>query len=400
MEKRIYSVTELTHSIRESLETNFAALWVEGEVSNLRIPSSRHFYFTLKDAESQLKCVMFRHLNQFLKFELKDGQQVLACGQITVYEKRGDYQLLVEKLEPRGQGALQLAFEQLKEKLEKEGLFLKEHKKAIPVLPMQIGIVTSPTGAAIRDILNVISRRFCKVSIIINPVRVQGQGAADEIAGAIDEFDEMGNLDVLIITRGGGSIEDLWAFNEEVVARSIFRCRIPVISAVGHEIDYTISDLVSDLRAPTPSAAAELVIAESEELLRSISTAKDRITLTIENHLSRLSDRVKTLQEAYGFRRFEDRLRQHAQEIDDSRETIEKRMGHLIELSRRNVENMTSRLANLNPESVLRRGYSLAFKLPGKKLIRDVSVISAGDRVEIKVEQGSFISRVEKKTEE
>ena len=395
MEQRIYSVTELTHSIRESLEANFASLWVEGEVSNLRIPSSRHFYFTLKDAESQLKCVMFRHLNQFLKFELKDGLQVLARGQITVYEKRGDYQLLVEKLEPRGQGALQLAFEQLKEKLEKEGLFLKEHKKVIPLLPMQIGIVTSPTGAAIRDILNVISRRFCKVSIIVNPVRVQGKGAADEIAVAIDEFDEMGNLDVLIVTRGGGSIEDLWAFNEEVVARSIFRCRIPVISAVGHEIDYTISDLVSDLRAPTPSAAAELVIAEGEELLRSISTARDRITLTIETHLSRLSDRVKTLQEAYGFRRFEDGLRQHAQRIDDSRETIGKKMSHLIELSRRNVENMTGRLASLNPESVLRRGYSLAFKLPEKKLIRDVSVINTGDRVEIKVEQGSFISRVE-----
>jgi exodeoxyribonuclease VII large subunit len=399
MEKHIYSITELTRRIRESLEANFAGLLVEGEVSNLRIPSSGHLYFTLKDAESQLKCVMFRHLNQFLKFELKDGLQVLARGQITVYEKRGDYQLLVEKLEPRGQGALQLAFEQLKEKLEKEGLFLKEHKKVIPLLPMQIGIVTSPTGAAIRDILNVISRRFCRVNIIINPVRVQGEGAADEIVRAIDEFDKMGNLDVLIVTRGGGSIEDLWAFNEEAIARSIFHCRIPVISAVGHEIDYTISDFVADLRAPTPSAAAELVIAEGEELLRSISSARDRITLAIETRLSRLSDRVQTLQEAYGFRRFEDRLGQHAQEIDDSRETIGKRMSHLIELSQRNVENMTGRLANLNPESVLRRGYSLAFKLPEKKLIRDVSVINTGDKVEIKVEQGSFISRVEEKTE-
>jgi exodeoxyribonuclease VII large subunit len=192
---------------------------------------------------------MFRHVNQSLKFGLKDGLLVIACGGITVYEKRGDYQLLVEVLEPKGRGALQLAFEQLKEKLEKEGLFRDEHKKAIPLLPMRIGVVTSPTGAAIRDILNVIGRRFSSVHVIINPVRVQGEGAAEEIAAAIQEFGDMGDVDVLIVTRGGGSIEDLWAFNEEVVARGIFRCRIPVISAVGHEIDYTIADFVADLRA-------------------------------------------------------------------------------------------------------------------------------------------------------
>ncbi len=394
--KHIYNVSELTRNIRGILENSFPSLWVEGEVSNVRLPSSGHLYFTLKDAESQLKCVMFRNLNQSLKFELKDGLQIVAAGQITVYEKRGDYQLLVETAEPKGRGALQLAFEQLKEKLEKEGLFKKEHKKPIPLLPMRIGVVTSPTGAAIRDILNIVGRRFSRVGIIINPVRVQGKGAAEEIARAIDEFDEMPDMDVLIVSRGGGSIEDLWAFNEEIVARSIFHCKIPVISAVGHEIDYTIADFVSDLRAPTPSAAAELVIAEGEKLIERITTSTDRITGAITTYLSRLSDRVQTLQQAYGIRRIEDRLREYIQEIDDYRDTMDKTVIHILELSQAKLENVIGKLSSLNPQSVLKRGYSLAFKLPERKLIRDVSMIKKGDRVEIKVERGSFVSRVEK----
>lgn len=396
--KHIYNVSELTRNIRGILEKSFPSLWVEGEVSNVRLPSSGHLYFTLKDAESQLKCVMFRNLNQSLKFELKDGLQIVAAGQITVYEKRGDYQLLVETAEPKGRGALQLAFEQLKEKLEKEGLFKKEHKKPIPLLPMRIGVVTSPTGAAIRDILNIVGRRFSRVGIIINPVRVQGKGAAEEIARAIDEFDEIPDMDVLILSRGGGSIEDLWAFNEEIVARSIFHCKIPVISAVGHEIDYTIADFVSDLRAPTPSAAAELVIAEGEKLIERITTSTDRITGAITTYLSRLSDRVQTLQQAYGIRRIEDRLREYIQEIDDYRDTMGKTVIHILELSHGDLENVIGKLSTLNPQSVLKRGYSLAFKLPERKLIKDVSMIKKGDRVEIKVERGSFVSRVEKKS--
>lgn len=396
--KHIYSVSELTRNIREILENNFPSLWIDGEVSNAKLPSSGHLYFTLKDAESQLKCVMFKQQNRFLKFELKDGLQVVARGKVTVYEKRGDYQLLVETVEPKGFGALQLAFEQLKEKLEKEGLFKKEHKKPIPLLPMRIGVVTSPTGAAIRDILNVVGRRFSRVEILINPVRVQGKGAAEEIAGAIEELDEIAELDVLIIARGGGSIEDLWAFNEEIVARSIFRCTIPVISAIGHEIDYTISDFVADLRAPTPSAAAELVIAEGEKLMETIATASDRITGAIGTYLSRLKDRVETLQQAYGIRRIEDRFREYVQEIDDHRETMQKSVLHMLELSKRDIENMLGKLSSLNPQSVLKRGYSLAFKLPERKLIRDVSTIKKGDKVQIKVEHGSFVSRVEKKS--
>ncbi len=396
MKKHIHSITEITRSIRQTLEMNFSSLWVDGEVSNVRAPSSGHLYFTLKDAESQLKCVMFRHRNQFLKFELKDGLQVIAHGEITVYEKRGDYQLLADTLEPKGRGALQLAFEQLKEKLEKEGLFSNEYKKPIPLLPMRIGVVTSPTGAAVRDILNVTGRRFSRTEILINPVRVQGEKAAEEIARAIQEFDEMGNVDVLIVGRGGGSIEDLWAFNEEIVARSIFRCQIPVISAVGHEIDYTISDFVADLRTPTPSAAAELVVAEEEKLTERIRTAGERITLAVKTYLSRLTERVETLQQEYGFRRFQDTLRQYAQQVDDYRDAIGMRIKTIAQFRRKTFENVAGRLVTLGPESVLKRGYSIALKLPDRKLIKDVSIIEKGDMVEVKVFKGSFISKVEK----
>ena len=394
--RNILTVSELTRNIKENLEAGFSNLWVEGEVSNVRVPSSGHLYFTLKDAESQLKCVMFRHVNQSLKLGLKDGLLVIDCGGITVYEKRGDYQLLVEVLEPKGRGALQLAFEQLKEKLEKEGLFRDEHKKAIPLLPMRIGVVTSPTGAAIRDILNVIGRRFSRVHVIINPVRVQGEGAAEEIAAAIQEFGDMGDVDVLIVTRGGGSIEDLWAFNEEVVARGIFRCRIPVISAVGHEIDYTIADFVADLRAPTPSAAAELVVAEGSKLLERVSTARERITFTVRAYLSTLTDRGKTLQEGYGLRSFEDRLNQFVQQTDDLGESLKLRMETLIQLQKSYLENMAGKLIALGPESVLGRGYSIVWRLPERKIIRDAATIEEGDRVEVKVQHGSFISKVEK----
>ena len=396
MQKQIYTVSELTKDIRGELETSFSHLWVVGEVSNVRVPSSGHLYFTLKDADSQLKCVMFRDYNKSLKFELKDGLQVVAGGSITVYEKRGDYQLRIETMEPKGQGKLQLAFEQLKEKLEKEGLFLKEYKKTIPLLPARIGVVTSPTGAAIRDILNVVGRRFSSVEVIINPVRVQGEGACEEIARAIDEFSKMPDIDVIIIGRGGGSIEDLWAFNEEMVARSIHACKIPIISAVGHEIDYTISDLAADLRAPTPSAAAELVVAEGEKLAQRIAGATDRITLAAKTYLSKLSEKVNTLQESYGFTRFEDRLWEYSQEIDDGRDSMEKSLSRLFEISKVKVANMLGRLSSLNPEAVLQRGYSLAFKLPDRKLIKDASLLVKGDTVEIKVAEGSFISKVVK----
>ncbi len=258
--KKIYSVSEITHEIKVLLEGRFPGVWVEGEISNIRKPGSGHVYFTLKDEGSQLQAVLYRSQFSRSKFDLKDGLQVIAFGDVSVYAKGGRYQITVAEIEPKGLGALQLAFEQLKQRLAKEGLFAPEKKKRIPLLPERIGIVTSPTGAAIRDILTVIERRFANVRILISPVRVQGETAAGEIAAAIDGFNSRADVDVIIVTRGGGSLEDLWAFNEEAVARAIAGSHIPVISAVGHEIDFTISDFVADLRVPTPSAAAERAI--------------------------------------------------------------------------------------------------------------------------------------------
>ncbi|MCH8157116.1 MAG: exodeoxyribonuclease VII large subunit, partial [Nitrospinae bacterium] len=267
---RIYSVSEFTGETKAILEAAFDSVWIEGEISNLRIAGSQHAYFVLKDERSQVRCVLFKGYRAGLKFQPEEGDQVLLFGRVTVYEARGEYQLIVEHLEPRGLGALQKAFEQLKARLAEEGLFDEEKKKPIPEFPWKVGVVTSPTGAAVRDIINVIQRRNPKVSVLLHPVRVQGEGAAQEIADAIKQMNRMQDIDVLIIGRGGGSIEDLWAFNEEVVARAISASKIPIVSAVGHEIDFTIADFVADLRAPTPSAAAELVVPVLNDTVREL----------------------------------------------------------------------------------------------------------------------------------
>src|SRR5216684_3755323 len=269
-ERRVYTVSELTGQIKGTLEGAFPAVWVEGEISNLRMPSSGHAYFTLKDEGAQLSAVLFRGRGRRVRFEPEDGMHVLAFGGLDVYAARGQYQLVVELMEPQGLGALQLAFEQLKRKLEAEGLFDEGRKRKLPVFPRVIGIVTSPTGAAIRDMLNIIGRRFGDLHILIAPVRVQGDGAPGEIIQALLNLQAVAELDVIIVGRGGGSIEDLWAFNDEGVARAIVDCRVPVVSAVGHEIDVTIADLVADARAPTPSAAAALVVPKKLDLLMAV----------------------------------------------------------------------------------------------------------------------------------
>ena len=263
--------------IKASLEDQFPAVWVEGEISNLRTPSSGHAYFTLKDDTAQLRCVLFRGRGRRVAFQPEDGMQVLAFGGLDVYLARGEYQLVVELLEPKGVGALQLAFEQLKRRLEAEGLFDAARKRGLPPYPRTIGIVTSPTGAAIRDMLHVIGRRFADLRILITPVRVQGEEAPGEIVRALADLQEIPELDVVIVGRGGGSIEDLWAFNDERVARAISACRVPVISAVGHETDFTIADFVADLRAPTPSAAAELVVQEKLQVVRALCDLYDTL---------------------------------------------------------------------------------------------------------------------------
>src|SRR5512146_544692 len=291
-DKRILTVSQLTALVKGVLEENFEHVWVEGEVSNLAMPGSGHLYFTLRDAGAQLRCVMFRASARVLKFRPKDGMGLVVRGRLSVFEPRGDYQLIVEYLEPKGIGALQLAFVQLKERLAREGLFDEAHKKPLPKLPQRIGIVTSATGAAIHDILNVLDRRYANLEILLYPVRVQGEGAATEIAQAIRDFNRYREIDVMIVGRGGGSLEDLWPFNEEVVARAIYQSKIPVISAVGHEVDFTIADFVADLRAPTPSAAAELVVRSKAELDAEVVALVHRLEQGMRHRLANLRGEV------------------------------------------------------------------------------------------------------------
>jgi len=274
---RVYTVSEVTRLVKLEVENAFPLVWVEGEISNFRSYPSGHIYFTLKDEQCQLQAVMWRSNARLLKFALKDGLKVICRGRLSVYEARGQYQLMADLIEPKGKGALQLAFEELKEKLKAEGLFDPKHKKPLPLFPKKVGIVTSPRGAAIIDILRTLERRFARLHILIYPAKVQGEGAADEIVEGIDFLGRQPDIDVLIVGRGGGSIEDLWAFNEEKVARAIFRSPIPVISAVGHEVDYTIADFVADIRASTPSVAAEIVIKEEQALVDRIDGLARRL---------------------------------------------------------------------------------------------------------------------------
>jgi len=370
--KYIYTVSELSSSIKIVLEDSFSNIWVEGEISNFERPSSGHFYFTLKDDRSELKCVFFKSNNEKLKFDIKDGMQALCCGRISIYEKRGIYQLYVSKIEPKGIGALQLAFEQLKEKLFKEGLFETSHKKPIPALPERIGIVTSLTGAAIRDILHVLNKRFSNVEVIINPVKVQGEGAKEEIACAIQGFNKLSNVDVIIVGRGGGSLEDLWAFNEEIVARAIFNSRIPIISAVGHEIDWTISDFVADVRAPTPSVAAELVIARKSELIDTLDEMERKI----------INFPI-------------DIVNEYEQRMDEMEDALALRFRHYIELKEEGFKLFSEKINILSPLGILDRGYSITFKLPDKTIIKSEKTIKKGDLVETRISKGSFARRVE-----
>lgn len=370
--KYIYTVSQLTSSIKIILEDSFPNIWVEGEISNFDRPSSGHFYFTLKDEKSELKCVFFKGSNEKVKFEIKDGMQVMCCGRISIYEKRGSYQIYVNKMEPKGVGALQLAFEQLKERLFKEGLFDNSHKKPVPFLPERIGIVTSATGAAIRDILHVLDKRFSNVEIIINPVKVQGEGAREEIASAIEELNRLDNVDVIIVGRGGGSLEDLWAFNEEIVARAIYNSEIPVISAVGHEIDWTISDFVADMRAPTPSVAAEMVIAKKSELV---------------DRLDELEKKIINFPM--------DIVREYEQSLDEIEDGIGLRFRHYMQLKEENFKLFSEKIEILSPLGILDRGYSISFKLPDRKIIKNSQTLKKGDEIETRVAKGSFKSRIE-----
>jgi exodeoxyribonuclease VII large subunit len=395
MQEKVYSVTEITREIKSSLEQGFPSVWVEGEISNYLLHSSGHRYFTLKDENAQIKCTLWRFRGNLLQFEPADGVNVMAWGSITVYERNGQYQLDVVELVPAGVGKLQMAFQKLKEKLFGEGLFDEEHKKPLPRFPERIGVITSPTGAAIRDMVRIIRYRFPGVRIILNPVRVQGEGAAGEIAQAIREFNQYKQIDVMIVGRGGGSLEDLWAFNEEVVARAIFDSEIPVISAVGHEIDFTISDFVADARAPTPSAAAQMVVPERDALLEQIDKSTGKLATTLFSLIGRLKQRLKSVEESYGFRRPSDIITQRSQKLDELTHQLEKSAKVYMEIKSNAISLLTEKLKALSPSSVLKRGYSITRRLPDLKIIKDAAILQKADLIEVKLCKGRIESKVE-----
>src|SRR6202790_616397 len=316
-DRRILTVTELTGKIRDLFTRNFTDVWVEGEISNCREAQSGHIYCTLKDDRAQVRCVCFKNQLRLMKFRPEDGLLVTVRGSISVYEARGEYQIYVENIEPVGLGALQLAFDQLKKRLEAEGLFAAERKKPLPLLPSRIGLITSPSGAAVRDVVRILRRRFRNVHLTVYPVRVQGDGASKEIVRAVHFFNRKLMVDVLILARGGGSLEDLWAFNEEEVPRAIFASEIPVISGVGHETDFTIADFVADVRASTPSAAAELVVQTRREFDKHIADLRETLTSLLRYRLLEMSRRVHELSGGRGFRRPLDLLRQQRQRADE-----------------------------------------------------------------------------------
>ena len=392
--ENFFTVSEISRGIRTSLEHKFSKIGVLGEISNVRKPSSGHIYLTLKDKNSQLQAVIFRNSASRIKFELKDGMEVISFGSITVYEPRGQYQLIINKIEPKGIGALQLAFQQLKEKLEKEGLFDSAHKKPLPFIPQKIGIVTSTTGAAIKDILNIIDRRLANVEILIYPVKVQGEGAAQEIAEAITGLNSDSDIDVIIAGRGGGSMEDLWAFNEEVVARSIYSSRIPIISAVGHEIDITIADLVADKRALTPSEAGELVVPRKDLLIEKIEKFKARLlqSLTVKLRLSK--EKLIRIANSYAMKKPFDRLNRWQQRLDEFAQRLNLNMTHALNTEREKLSGIAGKLESLSPLKVLKRGYAITTRLENSKPLRNIIDLSKGDKIKINLSKGSIISEI------
>jgi exodeoxyribonuclease VII large subunit len=422
------------------LERGFSALWVEGEISNLSRPSSGHWYFSLKDDAAQLRCAMFRQKNLMIRFAPKDGMHVQIRGRVSLYEARGDYQFLVDHMEEAGEGALRREFELLKTKLAAEGLFAAERKRPVPTLPRRIGVITSPTGAAVRDVLHILQRRFCSIPVLIYPVPVQGSAAAPRIAAAIRFASARAECDVLVLTRGGGSLEDLWAFNEEVVARAIFDSAIPIVSGIGHEVDFTIADFVADVRAPTPSAAAELVAPDCNEWLRSIEQLSRQLTAGLQRQLTRRRERMSWLQRRLAQVHPGVELRQRAQRLDEfeqrllrglrhlilkQRSTLAQRIArlrhasptlrlanaktrlqvgdaHLVRLMRKRIEAVrgrcdlaAGRLNAVSPLATLQRGYAIVTNAAGH-VVTDAQTLEDADIIEAKLAQGSVRARVER----
>ena len=433
--RRVFSVSQLTDRIRTLLEERFFEIWVEGEISNCRVWNTGHMYFTLKDANAQIKGVMFRSAIRYLRFKPQDGLRVVARGRISVYDPKGEYQIVCEHLEPEGLGARQLAFDQLKERLAREGLFDERRKRPLPSLPRKIGVVTSLDGAAVRDIIKVLRRRYANAHIIVRPARVQGEGAALDIARAMSAIGKVKGVDVVIVGRGGGSIEDLWAFNEEVVARAIAGCPVPTISAVGHETDVTIADFVADLRAPTPSAAAEMVVARKDDFCARIDRLGHRVDAAMTGRLHRMRARLSGVESRSGYAGFATRIAMRGRRADDvthqllralrarlgrrersyqtlrlALETFDVRRrfgairtrlvsadGRLRSSADRRTHaavarfrTTAARLESLSPLAVLGRGYAVCWNAERTAIVRDAATVERGDRVHVKLERGEL----------
>jgi exodeoxyribonuclease VII large subunit len=392
MDVRVFSVSEITRQIKLLLEDGFPALWVEGEISNYKPHHSGHMYFTLKDADAQISCVMWRSRASTLNLEIKDGLKIRVYGTLRLYEKSGRYQLDLVRVESAGLGELQLEFERLKQQLHDQGLFDPQYKKELPKFPLKIGIITSPTGAAIQDILSIAKRRSPSTKIVLFGVKVQGVGAADEIVRAINIFNTHHPVDVLIVGRGGGSLEDLWPFNEEIVARAIFDSHIPIVSAVGHEIDFTISDFVSDLRAPTPSAAVEIVLPGDTEIREWLLEIQRRQQNNIRDQVSRMRSEIINIQHSYSFRRPKDVLQKYILQIEEITQRIYLAIKHKSAKEKVIIKNFEKQLQSLNPYSVLNRGYSMVFK--DEKLVSSVNLIEIDDKLSVKLKDGKIDSQV------
>ncbi len=394
------SVSTLVNLLQELVEDNFVEVLVRGELSNVSQPPSGHYYFTLKDKGAQLRCAMFRGHARMLRFKPQDGLAVICRGRVSIYPQRGDLQLIIESIEPEGVGHLQLAFDQLKEKLGAEGLFDQKLKQQLPSFPQSIGVVTSSTGAAFQDILNVLQRRSSGLRVMISPVRVQGQGAAEEIAAAISDLNKEGSSDVLIVGRGGGSREDLWAFNEENVARAIAASEIPIISAVGHEIDFSISDLVADLRAPTPSAAAELVVENRLDLERHLDQLSLRLAGQMRSHLLLLYSRLEGLENR--LRAPGELLEKQQRQLDLQIMRMHQAMSTVLNQKNHHLNLLMGRLESLSPLAVLRRGYTIVKRDKSDEVIYQMSQLKAGDLLQLEFAEGQVavtVTSIDKKGE-
>jgi len=439
-ERDIYSVSRLNQEARLLLEQGFSRIWLGGELSNVSRPSSGHLYFTLKDARAQIRAAMFRSRNQTIRFRPEEGLQVLVRGRISLYEPRGDYQLIVDQMEEAGDGALRRAFEELKRKLDAEGLFDAARKQPLPALPSRIGVITSPSGAAVRDVMSVLRRRFPAIPVLIYPVPVQGKEAGGEIANAIRLASRRAECDVLILTRGGGSLEDLWPFNEEVVARAIHDCRVPLVSAVGHEIDFTIADFVADRRAATPSAAAEVVVPDQLEWLARLTQLSARLENRLRQLLSDDQRRMAWLEQRLQQLHPGQYLRQQAQRLDEleqrarllieikfnrlqyslkelneelqrhsptqllgrlqlQQDLLAQRLGTavlgLLAEKRRRLELACRSLDTISPLATLQRGYAIVSQLPERRILRQAASVKAGDRLEARLAEGTLVCTVD-----